>query len=105
MFTYIEMLRQYANDLEVECIVSIDDKTMQKRYSIYSNLHMAAGICAGELFKHMHTTSKREYNKEVQRIKQATGRKFKLSRTNNSLGYTRLIYTLQGSKQCTLSNE
>ena len=98
MATYIEMLRQWANDLEVECIVSIDDKTMQKRYSIYLNLHIDVGICAGELFKHMHTASKREYNKEVLIIKQATGRKFKLSRTNNSLGYTRLIYTLQGGK-------
>lgn len=98
MTTYIEMIRQYVDELEVECIVSIDDKTMQKRYSIYSNLHTDVGICAGEMFKHIHTASKREYNKEVQMIKQATGRKFKLSRTNNSLGYTRLIYTLQGSK-------
>lgn len=98
MPTYIAMLRQYASAIEVECIVSIDDKTLRKSYSIYQNLHLDFGIVCGSMFKHMHTTSKRKYNKEIQVIKQATGRKFKLSKTNNSLGYTRLVYALQVDK-------
>lgn len=98
MPTYTEMLRQYANTIEVECIVSIDDKTLRKSYSIYQNLHLDFGIVCDSMFKHTHTTSKRKYNKEIRAIKQATGRKFKLSKTNNGLGYTRLIYTLQVNK-------
>lgn len=98
MSHYFDLLKQNKDALHVECRVCINDETLQVGYAIFTNLHTERGIVKGVNFKSLHTKSKRQYRKALHEIKQATGRKFKLTATANSIGYTRLIYTLQGNK-------
>lgn len=93
-----DMMKQNKDTLQIKCLVIVCDKTLQVTYSLHTNLHLEWGISKDEMYSSLHTRSQRKYKKALYEIRQATGRKFKLTGTDNGLGYTRLIYTLQGGK-------
>lgn len=93
MKTYFDIVFEKRHNIIVEAKRIIDDKTLQQTYSISTNLHLDRGIC-DEMFNSFHGTKKRDFNKQIQQYQKAIGGKFKLVATNNSLGYTRLIYRL-----------
>ena len=93
MLNYDDLLIQHKDSLQVEFIHAIDDSTLIQSYSIYTNLHVDYGITE-KRYNHWSGTKKSEFNKLTAKFKKLTGRKVKLYRTDNSLGYTRLIYKL-----------
>lgn len=91
--TYSELLNKYQDQVLIKCMVIIDNRSMVKTYSIYTNLHVGFGICT-EMMNALYTAKKGKYNKTVGLYKKALGRKIRLTSTDNDANYTRLIYTL-----------
>ena len=98
MKTYFDIVSDNKQNIVVEAKRIIDDKTLQQSYNISTNLHLDRGIC-NEMFTSFHGTKKRDFNKQVQQYQKVIGGKFKLVATDNSLGYTRLVYRLTKNKQ------
>lgn len=93
MTTYTDLVMSKKDLLVVKVIKVIDNNTMKTTYAIYTNLHMDYGICK-ELMNSFSGTSKKKFNKELQFYMKLTGRKAKLSKTDNDENRTRLIYFL-----------
>lgn len=91
--TYQQLLELNKTALKVKLIKSINDKTLKISYSFSTNLHCDLGI--QPVYMGSGTTGKKsEANKRMQQFQKVKGKKFKLTSTDNSLGYTRLIYEL-----------
>ena len=93
MTTYTDLVISKKELLIVKIIKVVDNKTMETTYSIYTNLHMDYGICK-EMMNSFYGTSKKKFNKKLQFYMKLTGRKAKLSKTDNDINHTRLIYFL-----------
>ena len=90
---YTDLIATNKDKLLVEFWVIIDNATLKRQYRIFTNLHCDYGIreymlCAGDF------TSKSKFNRRIAEYRQWTGFKMQLSRTNNDVNYTRLIYKL-----------
>ncbi len=92
MATYKDLLVKYKERLKVKIIISINNETMMKSYSLYTNMHCDWGV-VDEYLRHRSTTKKAVFNKDLQLFRSVLGRKPKLTKTDNSETYTRLIYT------------
>ena len=92
MNTYKDLLTKYRERLKVKIIISINNETMMKSYSIYVNLHCGWGI-VDEYLRHLYTNKKSVFNKDLQVFRSVIRKKPKLTETDNSETYTRLIYT------------
>lgn len=93
--TYEELVIKNREKLKIEIIFSIDNKTLRQSCGIYTNLHCDFGI-SETMFNAFYSSSKNKIRKQIAFYKKLTGYKMKLTRTNNSPSYTRLIYTMQG---------
>lgn len=93
MATYTDLVISKKDLLVIKAIKVIDNKTMKTTYAIYTNLHIDYGICK-EMMNSFYGTSKKKFNKELQLYMKLTGRKAKLSKTDNDINHTRLIYFL-----------
>lgn len=93
--TYAELIIKNREKLKIEIIFSIDDETLIQFCSIYTNLHCSFGI-SETMLNAFHSSNKNKTRKRIAFYKKLTGYKMKLTKTDNSLGYTRLIYTMQG---------
>ena len=93
--TYAELIIKNREKLKIEIIFAIDDKTLRQSCSIYTNLHCDFGISEA-MFNSFYSSSKNKIRKRIAFYKKLTGYKMKLTKTDNSLGRTRLIYTMQG---------
>ena len=92
MNTYKDLLIKHKERLKVKIIISINNETMMKSYSIYVNMHCSWGIVDGYL-NHLYTSKKSVFNKKLQIFRSVLRKKPKLTETDNSEFYTRLIYT------------
>lgn len=94
--TYLEMVEANKDKIIVEYKRCINDENMHSYYFFFTNLHCEFGLC-DQMFQisTVGMTKKREFNKKLQQYQKVTGKKFKLVRTENSLGYTRLVYRLK----------
>ena len=92
MSTYKDLLIKHKERLKVKIIISIDNETMTKSYSIYTNMHCDWGIVDEDL-GHLYTNKKSIFNKELQVFRSVLRKKPKLTMTDNDESYTRLIYT------------
>ena len=92
MTTYRDLLIKHKERLKVKIIISIDNETMTKSYSIYVNMHCDWGI-VDEYLRHLSTNKKSVFNKDLQVFRSVLGKKPRLTETNNDKTYTRLIYT------------
>ena len=93
MSEYNKLVLANKDKLKLKIMKIIDDKSLIITYSILTNLHVDFGIC-GEMLSCFHSTSKGRFNKRIASYQNLTGRKIKLVGTDNSLGYTRLIYSI-----------
>ena len=94
MGMYFDLVKKNKDNIVIEFKRVINDKTLKVSYIINTNLRMDYGLdTTGNLYNAFHTTSKRKFNKRIAEYKQATGRKPRLTGTDNSLGFTRLVYT------------
>jgi len=93
MTTYFDLVVKNKDHIKVEVIKIINNKTMFITWSFSCNLHCDYGIRA-ELMTCLYTERKSKVNKHIQLYQKATGRKFKLTKTNNDANYTRLIYSI-----------
>lgn len=91
---YWELVAANKDRIVVEYKRCINDETLLSSYSFSTNLHCDFGICDKQM-RSEFLTKKRKFNKLVQQYQKATGKKFKLVRTENDLGYTRLVYSLK----------
>lgn len=91
--TYQQMLELSKAQLKVKLIKAIDNETLKISYSFHTNLHCDYGI-QNQWFGSAYTYKKSEANKRIQQFQKVKGKKFKLTSTDNSLGFTRLIYEL-----------
>lgn len=91
--TYDEVVRKNADKAEYYFMQIIDNSTLQITYSVLTNLHIDRGICL-ELFSIYHGTSKRQYRKIFNKVKNAGNFKVRLHKTNNDENYTRIIWKL-----------
>ena len=92
MITYKDLLIKHKERLKVKIIISINNETMMKSYSIYVNMHCDWGI-VDEYLRHLSTNKKSVFNKDLQIFRSVLRKKPKLTETDNSEFYTRLIYT------------
>ena len=92
MDTYKDLLIKHKERLKVKIIISINNETMMKSYSIYVNMHCDWGI-VDEYLRHLSTNKKSVFNKDLQVFRSVIRKKPKLTETDNSETYTRLIYT------------
>ncbi len=97
MKTYFDLVEENKDKVYIEFYKIIDDRTLKIGYSIFVNLHCEFGIC-DQMMNHWRSSKKSEYNKEIQLFRKATGNNLKLVRTENSLGFTRLVYAI-GTKK------
>lgn len=94
MATYYEAIKPHKDELRVVVMHIVDDQTLRQNYVILVNYHMDYGLVT-ESLRHFGTTSPKKLRKKVGRFKRVLGRRYlKLVRTDNSLGYTRLVYEL-----------
>lgn len=91
--TYLQLLELNKVALQVKLIKIIDNNTMRVEYSFNTNVHCDFGI-QKDFMRSLFTSKKSLANKTIQQYQKVKGKKFKLAATDNSLGYTRLIYTL-----------
>ena len=94
MSDYFNLVEKNKANFRLEYLLIINDETAQVSYSILTNLHCDFGI-QSNLMAHMHTTRRSKIRKALASYQRATGKKLRLSETRNSLGYTRLVYTLK----------
>ena len=92
MATYKDLLIKHKERLKVKIIISINNETMTKSYSLYTNMHCDWGV-VDEYLNHLYTSKKSVFNKDLQLFRSVLGRKPKLTATDNDESYTRLIYT------------
>ena len=94
MPTYYETIKPHKDELKVVVMHIVDDQTLRQNYVILVNYRMDYGLVTENL-RHFGTTSHKKLRKKVGGFKRVLGRRhLKLVRTDNSLGYTRLIYEL-----------
>lgn len=94
MSTYYEAIKPHANEIKVVVMHIVNDQTLRQNYVILVNYHMDYGVVP-ETLRHFSTTSHKKLRKKVGRFKRELGRRnLKLVSTDNSLGYTRLVYEL-----------
>ena len=92
MNTYKDLLTKYRERLKVKIIISINNETMMKSYSVYVNMHCDWGI-VDEYLRHLSTNKKSIFNKDLQVFRSVLGKKPRLAETDNDETHTRLIYT------------
>lgn len=92
MSSYKDLLVKYKERLKVKIIISINNETMMKSYSVYTNLHRDWGI-VDEYLNHLYTSKKSVFNKDLQVFISVLRKKPRLSGTDNDESYTRLVYT------------
>ena len=93
MSEYDKLVIANKDNLKIQVMKIIDNKSLLITYSIKTNLNVDFGIC-DEMFSAFHSNSKGRFNKRISKYQNLTGRKIKLTGTDNSLGYTRLIYSI-----------
>lgn len=93
MSEYFSKVQANKDKFYLKYMIIVDNNTAQVTYSILTNLHMMYG-CTSELYSRLFTTKKGKANKALSQYKKATGKKLKLTGTDNNLGYTRLVYEL-----------
>lgn len=94
MTTYYETIKPHADELKVIVKHIVDDQTLRQEWSICVNYHLDYGL-GTDLLRHFNTTSPKKLRKKVSEFKRELGRRhLKLVSTENSLGYTRLVYEL-----------
>ena len=91
--TYSDLVAANEARLRVEFIHIVDNNSLQEYYSVLTNLHCDFGIMP-DLMSHYHGRKKSIYKKKINFYRKLTGRRFKLVRTANCSGYTRLVYSL-----------
>ena len=97
--TYDELVLKNRDSMLVELIHSINDETMAESYAIYTNLHIDFGCNAdGKLYRHWGGTSKKAAMRRMAKFKTLLQGRIRLARTDNSLGYTRIIYRVDSLK-------
>lgn len=93
MSEYFLKVQANKDKFYLKYMIIINNETAHVTYSILTNLHMVFG-CTDELYSSHHTRKKTKINKALSQYKKATGKKLKLTGTDNSLSYTRLVYEL-----------
>jgi hypothetical protein len=93
MSDYQNIVKANKEHIIVDCYHIINDGTLIQSYAIYTNLHVDRGIVPDSLC-HWRGISKRMFRLKVNEFKRITGKRCKLYKTVNSLGYTRLVYRL-----------
>lgn len=93
--SYFDLVRKYKDTFYLRYMIIVNDKTAQIGYSILTNLHCDYGTSLDELYSSLHTSKKSKVNKMLSQYKKATGKKIRLTGTDNGLGYTRLVYELK----------
>jgi hypothetical protein len=91
---YCEIVAINKDKIDVQLIVIINNKTLFRDYSIYTNLHLDFGI-SKEMFNHLYTSKKKDFNKKFNMFEKITGRKFRFCGVDNCENYTRLCYRLK----------
>lgn len=92
MTDYQAFCEQNKEKLQFQLMRCIDDKTMQESYVIETNVLSDGNnyyIAKEPVYVHF---KRRDFRRRVAMLSKLFGCKPRLTKTSNSLGYTRLIY-------------
>ena len=88
--TYSDLITMHAQNIKIELMHVIENRTMRQTWSFYINLHVDFGV-QNYLMRTATFSSSKKAGKRRRYYESLTNRRFILHRTNNDLNYTRLI--------------